>query len=639
MKYLKIFLICVIFSLLITGCKKQDNKPVTTIQIKQLTDEELAKKYGSKDLTKEQINKIISSIKWTTNTNYETLGSKDAKKGGTFTEGRSDYPATLRIIGENTANSFNSTLESLVYESLMGLHPITLDYTPGIADKWYIDNDKKTYYFHIDPKAIWQDNLPITAYDFVATWDLNVSDGIKDPFNQDFWNNYERPVALSKEVIMVKAKNVEWNRFLYVSTSLSIMPEHIIGRITPEEYMKEFQNKMTIGSGPYMLDEVKTNQMIILKRNKNWWGLSDPSNLGSFNFDNIKFIFSTDDNILEEKFKKGETDYLYLRMQQINKWVNNFTPEKMDTIKYNNIVKQKIYTNTPIGIVGYMFNTREEPFNDIRVRKAFTMLLDREKIVNKLFYGDFKLMDSYFPNSPYENPDNPKAVYNPEKAVELLEQAGYSQKNINKDGYMVKNGKVFELNLNIYSDDSRVETIFQEDLKKIGIKLNINRVTWAKHIKDLDDRNFKITPLGYTGLMFPNPISSFHSSLADKKSTNNIWGLKNKRVDEICELNNKEFDLQKRIKLIQELDKILTNEYLLTFRWFNSNTKIMYWNKFGTPEFVLSRFGNDPVQSILYYWWYDEKSGKALENAKGRKIMLPAKAPEVKYWDKYKRNY
>lgn len=626
---------------IISCCNKETSMETTSKQT--LTEEELMEKYGPSDMTDAEVDSMIESIQWTTNQPPKPLGVPAAKNGGTVILGREGYPFTLRFEGENSNTNLNIILASLTHESLLRIEPYSFGYIPGLADKWAISENKMTYFFHINKNAKWQDGKPVTSFDVVATWDLLTNDTLKAPFDQDWWNKYERPVALSKNIVMVKAKNPQWRLFLSIAAeAFYVMPEHIISRISAADYMENYNNKMMIGSGPYIFDKASPNRYIILKKNPDWWASDLRINQNLYNFDQIKFIFYTDRTLLAEKFKKGDIDAFFVLTAR--KWVKELIAEKLKSIKYNHIIRQRLFTKTPQGLVGYHFNLREEPFDDKRVRKAICHLYNREKMMDKLFFNEYKLMDSFFPNSIYANKNNPEIRYNPEKAVELLEEAGYSQKSLNEEGYIVKDGEVFELNLNAYRPgDTRIETLFQEELKAIGIKTNIKKVTWATHIKDLDERNFKIIGLGYTTGLFPSPYEYFHSKFADKKSTNNIWGFKNKRVDQICESYNLEFDLGKRVKLIRELDSILMNEYISALNWYSDNIRILYWNKFGKPGFVLSGVpfnghisSTTDVPSILTYWWYDEEKARALKEAREKDIKLPAEPAEVRYWKKYR---
>jgi microcin C transport system substrate-binding protein len=298
------------------------------------------------------------------------------------------------------------------------------------------------------------------------------------------------------------------------------------------------------------------------------------------------------------------------------------------------------------GINGFYFNMREEPFNDIRVRKALFLLFNRKLMLDKFYYNEFKYMDSYFAGLSYENKNNPKIRYNQQEAIRLLEEAGFSQKNLNNEGYIVKNGEVFEITLHVYrTDDTRIETFLQEEFKKVGIKLNLKRVTWATTLKDLDEWNFKMIGLHFTIEIFPNSELSYHSKFADKKASFNIWGLTDKKVDKLLEVYYQEYNLQKRVKILQELDSMLTRKYMTVLLWYEDNMKILYWNKFGMPEFGLSQTDYNglvnykPFWPIIAFWWTDKEFAGELQEAKKTETILPEKPYELRTWKNLKEEY
>jgi microcin C transport system substrate-binding protein len=623
-----------------------DKKSSSTVDKTTLTEAELIKKYGSEDLTDAEIDRIEESINWTTKTNAIILGDENAKKGGTLNLGCFGYPATLRSYGQSAPYLLNSTLRSLVYEPLLKLDPASLEYLPCLADKWNISADKKTYFYHIDTNARWQDGKSVTAFDVVATWDLITHDDLKEPVWQGMFLKFERPVALSKYIVMIKPKEPSWRAFFNISTEeLFVMPEHIIGRIAPSEYMSDYNNKMMVGSGPYIFEKANQNEFIVFKRDSSWWAAKKPLNKNLFNFDHVRFLFYTEETLMGEKFKTGDVDLILVERPLLKKWAEEYTPDKMVEIKYNHIIKQRVYIDIPY-INGFYFNMREEPFDDIRVRKAIFMLFNRKLMLEKFYYNEFKYMDSYFAGLPYENKSNPKIRYNQEEAIKLLEEAGYSQKNLNNDGYIVKDGKVFEITLNISrTDDTRIQTLLQEDFKRVGIKLNLKRVTWATNMKDLDEWNFKMIALRFTIEIFPNPELAYHSKYADKKASFNIWGLKDEKVDELLDYYYQEYDLKKRIKTLQRLDSILTRKYMTALLWYEDNMKILYWNKFGMPDFGLSQtdynglINYEPYWPAIAFWWIDTGLEERLQRARNKETMLPGRPTELKMWKKLKERY
>lgn len=591
----------------------------------KIPDEELSAEVD------DNVKMMLKGLEWKTNTEYKGWGSDKAEKGGTLKYVQTSFPATLRTCGKNANSTFISMLSGLCYEALLDLDPITYDYVPNLAKRWAIADDKQTFFFEIDENAKWSDGKPVVANDVVETWKLYTDQGIEDPFSNDYYKKYEKPVAVTKRIVMIKSKNLNWRAFMSAGF-MTILPGHILKEIDGKGYLEKYQFDFMPGSGAYTYESSRVNEEIILSRRNDWWQKDYERNNGYNNFDKLHFIFISDDNLVKEKFKKGELDWIYVGVAR--EWHQEFTAAMLPQIAKGWIQKRKVYTHRPNGVSGIAFNIRKPPFNDIRVRKAIAHLYNREKMMDKLFFNEYEYTDSFYPNSPYENPNNPKIRFDPDKAVELLEKAGWLQRNRNSDGWLTKDGKIFELNLNyVQKSSERIMTIFQEDLKDVGIKLNLKQVTWATDIKEVGERNFKMSSRAYSGLLFPNPESSMHSKFADMKNNNNIWGLKNERIDEICEKYPLMFDPEKRIKAIREIDGIVSQLHLYAFGWYSAHTRLLFWNKFGMPPYILSKTGDH--RSLVNLWWFDKDKAEKLRQAIKNNTELPVGETIVKWWDEH----
>jgi microcin C transport system substrate-binding protein len=235
-------------------------------------------------------------------------------------------------------------------------------------------------------------------------------------------------------------------------------------------------------------------------------------------------------------------------------------------VKRGLIQKRKVFNDTPSGFSGMAFNTRREPFSDIRVRKALTLLEDRDELIAKLFFNEYVPLNSYHAGGIYENPNNPKNKYDPQSALQLLAEAGWKDRDA--QGQLVKNGRPLTLEL-MYSEQGseRYLTVYQQALSKVGIGLNLRLVTPETRFKLMMERNFDMVSTAWGALIFPNPETSFASSLADVSNNNNVTGFKDARVDQILKDYDVEFDPQKRAALIQEIDGILANSYQYSLGW------------------------------------------------------------------------
>ncbi|RCK80370.1 MAG: Oligopeptide ABC transporter, periplasmic oligopeptide-binding protein OppA [Candidatus Ozemobacter sibiricus] len=573
---------------------------------------------------------LLETVQWQTNEGYKGLGSREAKKGGTLRYVSTAFPPTLRPFGRNSNSATTRTLEGLVYETLLDLDPITFEYVPNLARRWAIGPDQKTFLFEIDPSARWSDGRPVTASDVLTTYRFFTDPDLDDPFTNDYWKKYEPPVALGERIVVFRSKELNWRAFMSAAVGFTIYPAHVLDRLTARQFLEEYQFKMLPGSGPYKFESCKVNQEVVLERRPDWWQVEREKNTGYYNFDRLQFLFIEDENLIKEKFKKGELDWLLVNVAR--EWHQVFIPALMPQIAKGWVQRRKVYTHQPVGVSGIAFNLRRPPFDDKRVRLAFAHLFNREKMMDKLFFNEYEYLDTFFPNSPYENPDNPKIRFDPDRAVELLEAAGWKQADRDAEGWLTKNGQRFEVSLNFTSASTeRYLTIFQEDLKDVGIKLNLKQVTWATDIKEVGERNFLLSNRAYGGLLFPNPESTFHSKFADKPNNNNIWGFKNARVDAICASYPAMFDPQDRIKAVREIDGIVCREHLYAFGWYAAHTRLLYWNRFGMPPGVLAKNGDE--RSIVALWWVDPEKERALETARAAGTALPIEPEVVRWWD------
>jgi microcin C transport system substrate-binding protein len=578
----------------------------------------------------EQGGKGFTGKGWETNTDFDLIGDPHAVKGGVFRDFVPDFPGTLRIAGPEANSYFNfEVTANLAYETLLSIHPTTLDYIPSLATHWQISPDKMTYRFRINPNARFSDGTPVTSDDVVATYDLMVDKTLQDPSNMLTFQKLNRPVAESKYIVQVQAKELNWRNFLYFS-GMPIFPAHVLKSVNGDKYLKEYNFKILPGTGPYALreEDVKKGQSITLRRRNDYWATKARANVGVFNFDELRFVVVRDQNLAFEMFKKGELDdYVVPRPRD---WVEEMN---FENVQRGIVQKRKIFNNNPQGTPLFAMNTRKPPFDDIRVRKAMALLLNRRQIIDKIMFSEDLPLNSNYPASVYENPNNPKNEYDPQEALKLLAAAGWN--NRDNQGRLVKNGVPLEIEM-LY-ENKIVEpelTVYQEDLRKVGINLNLRLVTFETLFKIVSDRQFQMVDMNWGALLFPNPETSYSSALADQNDNNNITGFKNTRVDQLCAAYDKMFDQQQRIAAIREIDGIVANDYQNVLLWYAPYIRLAYWNKFGAPPGYLSRIGDQYMAYQL--WWVDpDKDAKMQEALGNSSVKLEVGPSEDHYWDNY----
>ncbi|MSO30507.1 MAG: ABC transporter substrate-binding protein [Acidobacteria bacterium] len=579
----------------------------------------------------EQGGKGFTGEGWDTNTTYDLIGDPRAVKGGTLRQAvMTDFPSTLRYYGPNVT-AWNGMLHGLVYETLLGLHPTSLDYMPALATHWQISKDKRTFRFRLDPNARFSDLSPVTSEDVIASWKLTIDKTLQDPARTLVFSNFEPPTAESRHIVSVTAKTDNWQNFLYFS-GMYVYPASILKTISGEAYVRDYNYKMLPGTGPYVVSEqdVDKGKSIRIRHRPDYWAATHRRNIGIANFDVIQQLVVRDRNLELEMFKKGDLDYYFVQRAQM--WVEDLN---FENVKRGVNQKRKIFNHKPQGVQGVAMNTRREPLNDVRVRKALRHLFNRESLVEKLMFNEYVLTDSIFPGSVYQNPNTEKIRYDPGKALALLAEAGWKDRD--QQGRLTKGGRPLTIEI-VYADQAseRFFTVFQEDLRKAGITLNLRLTTFETLVKLLDERSFGMASIAYTGSIFPSPEQNWLSRLADEKNTNNITGFKHPRADEIIQAYNKEFDFNKRVLLLREFDGIFTNEHHWILEWSAPYERVIYWNKFGQPPGYISRIGDS--RDIPSMWWFDPTKTQKLDAAlKDNSVTLGEGPTEDKHWLDYAR--
>ena len=564
---------------------------------------------------------------WMDGLEHAVQGDPRAVKGGELNWWITNVPATLRVEGPGSNQAINSIIMNLLYEPLLRLNENTLEYSPCLATHWKISQDGLEYAFRINPKARWADGAPVMARDVVATWDF---------LNQTFasgTNPYFRPVEVSPYLVTVKCKQENWRNLLYFGVTMYIFPANELENVDMKKYVAEYDDKFLKGSGPYSFaaDSFQQEGKLEFHRREEYWGWDEPQNTGLYNFDRIRFVVREDWDEALEMVKTGALDIMYVPSAEM--W---HTKLDFDETERGIMLKRKIFTQAPRGISGIAINMREAPLDDVRVRIALQHLLNRGEMLKTLFFDEYLRYDSYYAGGIYENSDNPVRRFDPATAVSLLEEAGWLQENRNSDGILTRDGTPLSLELLTRSDSSRTFLqMLAEDCIEVGVELRLVELPpnelWTRAM----ERKFQLTEQAWTGLVFPNPETSYHSRIADTPWTNNISGIENEQIDRLCAEYNTTVAQHERIDIIRQIDRILTtDEVPFILNWYGPCARLTYRNRFGHPESYLPRHATYRV--IPMRWWVDPDKDEALNEAlENPDIKLDPGPTEIHYWEEF----
>ena len=522
-----------------------------------------------------------------------------------------------------------SFVPALTMETL-GFSPTDDPFTvyPLLAEKFDLPADKSYVGFILNKNARFADGTAVTADDVVFSFNAITQKG--SPVYKMYYADVDRVEKISDREVRFYFKPNTDNKEL----PMILAQFHIFSA-------KDWENRdfdkpslqVPLGSGPYVVEDFQVNKYITFKKNPHYWGKNLPTRRGFYNFEQIRYDYYQDTTVTLQALFSGNID---AREEYIAKiWMTGYDNELINSGK---IKKETVEHNNPATLQNFAINVRRAKFQDRRVRKALDLAFNFEWANEKLFYGQYKRLNSYFTNtgmeatglpegreleilSAYKNqlpediftkayePTVNTQINNPrenlKKAVALLKDAGYDF----KDGKMVNLATGEPLEVEILSNSANGTTFtkvmlpYIENLRKIGIKAVFRNLEVNIFKNRLDNFDFDMAIVSYPVSQLPgNEQREYWGSLAaDMNGSNNVIGIKNPVVDELIKGLISAQQKEDYVAYVKALDRVLLNENYLIFQWYSPVQRVAYWDKFGQPQSKI-KTGFQP-----FTWWAKEK--------------------------------
>lgn len=463
--------------------------------------------------------------------------------------------------------SVDQELRSEILQRLKEEFLSTIEENPVIT--FYL---RKGVYFH--------DGHPLTAEDVKFTYEAIMDPKNLSPRAADF-----EPVK-TVEVIDPHTVRITYKRLYSPAIGtwgIGILPKHLLDRKALEEEAKRKGkesisiresnfNRRPIGSGPFKFVEWKADQYIKLRRFENYWE-------GPPNYQEYVFRVIPDPLTQEMEFYSGTIDSYSVLPHQV--------------VRLKNDPNFQNFSGLSFGYTYVGFNLQREPFNDIRVRKALAMAIDVEKIINYVVYGQGERITGPFPiQTPYYNHKVKPVPYDPKRAIELLQEAGYERQ---PDGFFKKGDKklAFTLITNSGNDIRKaILAIVQDSWRTIGVDVRTDLVEWSVFVQErVGKRDFDALILGWMMGVEPDLYQIWHSSQTGPFQLNFV-GFKNPLADELILKIRKEYNEAKRVEYCHKLHEVIAEQqpyiFLYCPKWtalLDSRIVIMETSEDGKIEY------------------------------------------------------
>jgi peptide/nickel transport system substrate-binding protein len=428
------------------------------------------------------------------------------------------------------------------------------------AENGGISEDGRVITMKLRDDITWSDGTPLTADDFIFTWEMAVSPSNTVATTYPY-DSIESVTAPDPQTVVVTFTDpfAPWLATMWHG----ILPAHILRPIYDAEGTidnAEWLRNPTVGCGPYNFVEWESGSFARYERNENYWGT--PAKI-----DEIFIRFVPDDASQVAALKAGDAD--------MGTFISYADVPGLKDAGLNIMVE-------PNGYSEWMFFTlNEEKSNpgmfDVNVRKAIAMAIDREGITRDLLLGLPKVPASFWDALPYYNdPPLQNYPYDPEGAKALLEQTGWV--DANGDGVREKDGVDLEIDhaTTIREIRQDAQAVMQQQLADVGIKMNVNPVDDTLYFASYADDGpaaqgeFDIQEWS-DGPLFPDPDLYYwlcDQIPTDENPTGENWFyICDEELDSLIKLQSTQVDATERQKTISQINQLFYDQVYIIGLW------------------------------------------------------------------------
>jgi len=461
--------------------------------------------------------------------------------GDTFIEASiGDASNLLPVLSSDSASS---SINSLVYNGLLRYNG-QLELEGELAQRWEVSEDNRVLTFHLRRDVRWHDGSPFTSADVKFTYELYIDPEIPTAYAESF--SQVARVETPDPYTFVAHYDTPYAPAL-LSWATAIHPRHLL---EGTDVLRSPLSRSPVGTGPYRFGEWVSGEKIVLEANPDYF--EGPPYIRRVVY---RIIPDVSTQFLE--LQTGSLDFMGLTPLQFDRQTN--TPAfRRNYNKYQ-------YLSFGYTYLGY--NLRRPLFADKRVRQALAYAIDEQELIDGVLLGyGVAATGPYKPDTWVYNPAVRQYHYDPEKARQLLAEAGWH--DTGGDGVLEKDGKPLSFTIvTNQGNDLRIKTgeIIQRRFREIGVDVRLRVVEWATFLKDfINPGNFDATILGWSGGPEPDQYNIWHSSKTAPGQLNFI-GFEHPEIDELLERGRRVFGQEQRKEYYDRFQEILAEEQPYTF--------------------------------------------------------------------------
>ena len=435
----------------------------------------------------------------------------DTAQGGTFIAAIGGEPDQLDPHLTTSYHSFQ-VLEN-VYDTLVQ-PDAELQMEPALAESWETSEDQLTWTFTLRDDVTWHDGEPFTAEDVVHSLERIKAEG------QNAWRlaAVESITAPDEQTveITVGAPTPNLLANLGAFKGMAIVPQHV----DPAQLAQE-----PVGTGPFAFGSSSSGSSITLEANEDYWGEGP-------NVEAVEFRF----------IPEGSTAMANLRAGDVH-WTDNIPPQEVSSVLDGDDIQAESVPSNDYWYVA--FNQNRPPFDNVEVRQALNMAIDREALTQAAKFDAATVNQTAIPENSFWYFDYAPVDRNVEEAKTMLEEAGVTDLTID---LMVTTE---------YEETIQAAQVLEANWRELGVTTNIRTLDFSTWLAEQGEGNFDAFMLGWLGNIDPD---DFYYAQHHTGANFNFHGYSNPEVDRLLDEARTETDEDARKELYDEAVKIIVDE-------------------------------------------------------------------------------
>jgi peptide/nickel transport system substrate-binding protein len=406
----------------------------------------------------------------------------------------SDFDAFNELV--STDYDTNQTMSYILFTNLVQLDE-EMNYQPYLADSFWVSDDGLSLSFRIREGMTWHDGVPVSVDDVIWTYEMSVNDDIAYA-NRAYFQYVTRAVKVDDRTVRFEFSQAHSDAPMDF-TEWSPMPKHLLEGVPPAEMRNAPFNRTPVGNGPFRFVSWESNQQVVFEANPDFA-------LGRPHLDRIVVRIIPEQTTELTELLTGGIDFM-----------RAVPPAEMRRVEESDIAHAITYPARSYTFL--VWNLRNPLFESAKVRRALTMAINRQQIVDALLYGYGQIAVSDAMPFQWEFNEALKPwPYDVEGARRLLEEEGWTDHD--GDGIIDKDGRPFRFELRTnQGNDLRedIVVIVQNDLKQLGIDVQPRLVEWNTFITELKAKSFEASVSGWSVDFKFNPTDTFSTEAIEGK--------------------------------------------------------------------------------------------------------------------------